>query len=175
MTIFAFQNIWGYVYQSVGLLIALFMLGMGVGAVGTGRWLEKKEPSQARARKVLAVDQLLITAALLSCQPATDLFATMAGAAGQIPLFFWLGGVGFLIGAILPLGLRSGGRQAPARNAAWLNAADYLGGAIGAMATASILLPLFGSAASLLLLAVPAAAAALLLLIQSGFSAPGPE
>ena len=81
----------------------------------------------------------------------------MSGAAGQIPLFLpgWEAS-GFLVGAILPLGLHMADRQAPAREAGQLNAADYLGGAIGAMATASFLLPLYGSANSLLLIAVPA-------------------
>ena len=32
--IFIFQNTWGFVYQAIGLLIALFMLGLGAGAAG---------------------------------------------------------------------------------------------------------------------------------------------
>jgi predicted membrane-bound spermidine synthase len=97
----------------------------------------------------------------------------MAGSSGQIPLFSWLAVMGFLIGAILPLGLRINGRAAAAKMAGRLNAADYLGGTIGALAMASFFLPLFGSANSLLLLAVPALAASLLLLFEAGFNDPG--
>ena len=82
--------------------------------------------------------------------------------------------MGFLVGAILPLGLRIYGRETAAKKAGLLNAADYLGGTIGALAMASFLLPLYGSANSLLLIAVPALTAALLLLLESGFNAPGP-
>ena len=167
MTVFTFQNLWGHVYQAVGLLIAVFMLGMGVGAALTNRRLEKKPPGPGRAATLLAVDQLLIAGALLAFQPLTVQIAKMAGWTGQVPLFLWLGSMGFLIGAILPLGLRISARRPPARQAGLLNAADYLGGAVGALATASLLLPLYGSASTLLLISVPALTAALLLLVES--------
>ena len=174
LTIFTFQNIWGHVYQAVGLLIAVFMLGMGVGAALAGRCLESKQLPIKLARKMLAGDQLLIAGVLLTFRPLTRLCANMAGWTGQVLFFFQLGVMGLLIGAVLPLGLRIGAQQALVRQAGLLNAADYLGGAVGALATASFLLPLYGSAASLLLLAVPALAASLLLLGESSLSDPGP-
>ena len=173
LTIFTFQNIWGYVYQTIGLLIATFMLGMGFGAFLTGRYLRRKQLPQKKVRKMLAGDQLLIAVASLTCLPLMSFFAKMAGSSGQIPLFSWLGGMGFLVGAILPLGLRIYGRESAAKKAGLLNAADYLGGTIGALATASFFLPLYGSANSLLLIAVPALTAALLLLLETGFNDPG--
>jgi spermidine synthase len=173
LTIFTFQNIWGCVYQTIGLLIAAFMLGMGSGAALTGHYLKRKQPSRKKTRKILAGNQLLIAVAGLTCQPLMKIFAKMAGSSGQIPLFSWLAVMGFLIGAILPLGLRINGRAAAAKMAGRLNAADYLGGTIGALAMASFFLPLFGSANSLLLLAVPALAASLLLLFEAGFNDPG--
>jgi spermidine synthase len=173
LTIFTFQNIWGYVYQTIGLLIAAFMLGMGLGAFLTGRYLKRKQPPPKKARKILAGNQLLIAVASLTCLPLMSFFAKMAGSSGQIPLFSWLGGMGFLVGAILPLGLRIYGRESAAKKAGLLNAADYLGGTIGALATASFFLPLYGSANSLLLIAVPALAATLLLLLEAGFKDPG--
>lgn len=175
LTIFYFQNIWGYVYQAIGLLIAAFMLGMGTGAVCLYRYLEKKPLSPKKARNRLAAIQLLIAVAGLTGMPLMKAFARMAGGSGQITLFFWLGGIGFLIGAILPLALYSHDRQATAAKAGFLIAADYLGGAIGALAAASFLLPLYGSANSMLLVAVPALTAALLLRLEAGFNGPGPS
>jgi spermidine synthase len=173
LTIFTFQNVWGYVYQTIGLLIASFMLGMGFGASLTSRYLRKKQLPRKKARKILAVNQLLIVIASLTYLPLMSFFAKMAGSSGQIPLFSWLGGMGFLVGAILPLGLCIYGQGSAAKKAGFLNAADYLGGTIGALAMASFFVPLYGSANSLLLIAVPALTAALLLLLETGFNDPG--
>jgi spermidine synthase len=173
LTIFTFQNIWGYIYQTIGLLIAAFMLGMGCGAFMTSRFLERKQLPREKARKMLAGNQLLIAAASLTCLPFMSFFAKMNGASGQLALFSWLGGIGFLVGAIMPLGLHISGRESAAKRAGLLNAADYSGGTIGALAMASFFLPLYGSANSLLLIAVPALAASLLLLLEAGFNDPG--
>jgi len=174
LTIFFFQNIWGFVYRAIGLLIASFMLGMGAGAALAGRYLERKQTAAKGARKILAAIQLLIAGACAAFLPLMNVFARMKGPSGQVPLFFWLGGIGLLIGAILPLGMHICGGTGTATKAGVLNAADYLGGTIGALVTASFLLPLYGSAKSLLLIALPALAAALSLLLDSGFSGPGP-
>ena len=173
LTIFTFQNIWGFVYQAIGLLIAAFMFGMGCGAALTGAYLKRRQPSREKAGKLLAGTQLLIAVASLTCLPLMGLLAKMARSTGQIALYSWLAGMGFLVGTILPLGLHMVGRAEAAKKAGLVNAADYLGGAIGAMAMAAIFLPLFGSANSLLLIAIPALAAALLLLLESRFNAPG--
>jgi spermidine synthase len=174
LTVFAFQNIWGYVYRTIGLLIAAFMLGMGVGAALTGRYLERKQPPEKTARKLLAVTQLLVAAACLAFLPLLGFAAKMPGSSGQVPIFAWLGGIGFLAGSILPLGLRSLGEGSAAKKAGQLNAADYLGGSFGAMAMAAVFLPIYGSANGLWLVAVPALAAALLLLAESRLNDPGP-
>lgn len=81
--------------------------------------------------------------------------------------------MGFLVGAILPLGLCIYGRESAAKKAGLLNAADYLGGTIGALAMASFFMPLYGSANSLLIIAVPALTSSLLLLLEAGFNDPG--
>jgi spermidine synthase len=172
LTIFTFQNIWGYVYRTIGLLIAAFMLGMGLGAFLIGRYLRKKQLSQKKARKILAGNQLLLAVASLTCLPLISIFAKMSGSSGQILLFSWLGSMGFLVGAILPLGLHICGLESTAKQAGLLNAADYLGGTIGALVMASFFLPLYGSANSLLIIAVPALTAALLLLLEARFNDP---
>jgi spermidine synthase len=174
LAIFYFQNIWGYVYQSIGMLIAAFMLGLGAGALLAGRYLKNKQPSRKKTRKILAVDQLLMAIAGLTCLPLMGVFAKMAGSSGQILLFSWLGGIGFLVGAILPMGLYINGPGPAAKNAGRLNAADYLGGACGALAMAAFFLPLYGSGKSLVLIAVPALAASVLLLLEAGVNDPGP-
>ena len=174
LVIFTFQNLYGYVYQSIGLLVAVLMLGVGAGAFVAGRWLEKKRPAPKTVMKLLAGDQLLIALCSLTFLPLLNLFFKSSAGTGQAALFAWLGGIGVLVGAILPLGLYGPDRQPAARRAGQLNAADYLGGALGALATASLFMPLYGSANSLYLIAVAALAAAALLLLEARSSRSGP-
>ncbi len=82
---------------------------------------------------------------------------------GQLLLAAWLGVMGMLSGAILPLGLRVLDRRPADQAAGLLNAADYLGGAVGSLLMAAFFLPLLGTANSLLLISFLALAAAALL------------
>ena len=160
--IFIFQNTWGFVYQAVGMLIALFMLGLGIGAAGAGSWVEKKAPSPVRAARVLAAVQLLIAVLDLTCLPLSGLSLRL-GLPGQLLLAAWLGGMGLLVGSILPLGMRALDRLAVERSAGFLNAGDYLGGAIGSLLMAACFLPLLGTAESVLLISALSLATAGLL------------
>jgi predicted membrane-bound spermidine synthase len=166
VAIFMFQNIWGFVYQAVGMLIAMFMLGLGLGAAGTARWLERNAPSPRQAARLLAAAQALIAVLDLACLGLPRL-RFGPGWPGQLLLAAWLGGMGVLVGSILPLGLRALGRLAAERGAGYLNAGDYLGGAIGSLFMAALFLPLMGTGNSLLLVSVLALATAGLLALAA--------
>lgn len=167
--IFIFQNNWGFVYQAVGMLIALFMLGLGAGAAWAGRWVEKRAPTPAGASRHLAA--LLALIAVLSLGLLWLLrFGLATGGWGQALLAAWLGLMGLLGGSILPLGMRILDLRPAGRAAGFLNAGDYLGGAIGALLMAAFFLPLLGTASSLLLISFLALAAGLLLLAVPGKS-----
>jgi spermidine synthase len=45
VVIFAFQTLYGYVYQQIGLLITAFMAGLSLGGWWMARWLGSTEPS----------------------------------------------------------------------------------------------------------------------------------
>jgi predicted membrane-bound spermidine synthase len=87
----------------------------------------------------------------LTCLPLLRLNFRM-GWPGEILLAAWLGGMGLLVGAILPLGMRALGRRPAGRSAGLLNAADYLGGAFGSLFMAAFFLPLLGTGNSLLVI-----------------------
>ncbi len=165
--IFIFQNTWGFVYQAVGMLIALFMLGLGAGSAWTGRWVEKRSPSPASASRHLAALQALIAVLNLALLLLLRL-GLETGWTGQVLLAAWLGLMGLLGGAILPLGLRVLDRRPAGQFAGFLNAGDYLGGAIGSLLMAAFFLPLLGTASSLLLISFLVLAAGLLLLAVPG-------
>ena len=160
--IFIFQNNWGFVYQAVGMLIALFMLGLGAGAVWTGRWVEKERPSPLMAARRLAAVQVLIAGLNLALLLLLR-FDPGPGWPVQLLLAVWLAVMGLLGGAILPLGLRVLDRRPAGQAAGVLNAADYLGGAIGSLLMAAFFLPLLGTASSLLLISFLATVSAALL------------
>ena len=124
--------------------------------------------------KLLAGDQLLIALFSLTFLSLLNYLNGSSVWIGQVALFAWLGGIGVLVGAILPLGLHGPGRKPVARRAGLLNAADYLGGTLGALAMASLFLPLYGSANSLRLIAVATLAAAALLLFEAFSNRSGP-
>ncbi len=165
--IFIFQNAWGFVYLSVGLLIALFMLGLGLGAAWTRRSLERRHRDPARAARGLAGVQLLIAGLSLSCLPLLRINFRM-GWPGQVLLAAWLGGMGLLGGAILPLGMRALARLPGGVSAGLLNAGDYLGGAVGSLFMAAFFLPLLGTGKSLEVISSLALVSAALLLLAAG-------
>jgi spermidine synthase len=163
--IFIFQSAWGFAYGAVGMLIALFMLGLGAGAVLASKWAAAARPGPAESAKVMAGIMLLVSA---SAAASLFLFpAAAAGRAGQVLLAAWLGWTGLLCGTILPLGLRALARHPAGRAAGWLNAGDYLGGAAGSVLMAAFFLPLLGTRSSLALLALAALAAAAALAIAA--------
>ncbi|HEX7502440.1 MAG TPA: hypothetical protein VF451_03380, partial [Acidobacteriota bacterium] len=161
--IFIFQNTWGFVYRAVGMLIALFMLGLGAGAAWTRRSIERKQPDPRRAARRLAGVQSLIAALNLACLPLLGLNFRI-GWPGQLLLAAWLGGMGLLVGAILPLGMRALDRLPSGLSAGLLNAGDYLGGAVGCLFMAAFFLPLLGTVNSLLVISSLALVSAALLL-----------
>lgn len=161
--LFAFQNAWGYVYQALGALIALFMLGLAVGAGIAGRWVERCSPAPSRAAQRLALAMALIAV----IGPLLPLLLS-PGRPLQLLLAAWLGSLGVLAGTVLPLGLRLAGRDQAGAAAGFLNAGDYLGGAVGALLMAAFCLPLLGTVSSLLLVSLPAIAAGALLAMRTG-------
>lgn len=165
--IFIFQNTWGFVYQAVGLLIALFMLGLGAGAALASRHIEKKLPPPEKAARRLAGIQMLIAVLNLTCLPLLQVNLKL-GRPGQLLLAAWLGGMGLLVGAILPLGMRAMQGRPAGLSAGLLNAGDYLGGAIGSLVMAAFFLPLLGTGNSLLLISVLSLVSAALLLLAAG-------
>ncbi|MCU0276917.1 MAG: fused MFS/spermidine synthase [Acidobacteria bacterium] len=158
--IFIFQNTWGFVYQAIGLLIAIYMLGLGAGAAWTSAGIRKIDPSPHRAARILAGVLLLFSLIVLAFLLLRPVYWK---GAGQFLLAAWLGGAGLLAGAVLPLGMRVLDRLPEGRSAGFLNAGDYLGGAAGSMLTAAFFLPLLGTGRSLALICSIALAAAVAL------------
>lgn len=147
MLIFIYQSLIGYVYASLGMLAAMFMMGLIAGAV-CGRLCAGA--SRARpAACLLGADLALSALALL----LPDLMQQGWGLERHVATLIysaaflagWAPGAQFVAANML---LGTG-----ARGAALLNAVDLAGAALGGMITGVVLLPLFGIAGTCYLLA----------------------
>lgn len=133
----AYQSTFGYVYERVGLLAALFMAGSAGGAALIGR---AARPLPAlRLCEAGAVALLLLTPLFFRHEWLYFVLAALAGA---------LGGAVF-IAATKVLAIDD-----PAAAAGRLYAVDLAGSFLGALLTAIILVPIFGIQTTILLVVV---------------------
>jgi spermidine synthase len=154
VVIFAFQTLYGYVYQQIGLLITAFMAGLSLG----GWWMAR------RVRLHTAGDDQLpaLRAVLLKLEVAVVLYlaafplalallhAQAPGPAGsawvRVALLALNAGAGLLVGLEFPL---ANAAVLPAtsgigKTAGVLYAADLVGACLGALAVSVALLPALG-------------------------------
>ena len=173
--LFAFQNLYGYVYQRIGWIIALFMAGLVVGCGWTNRRAKHiAEPQRLGDylwSRLIAVDVLLALLSLL-----VPLVLPSLGAMQTTPISLvlveWsvsllvlitgaLGGAAFALAGGLSLG--AAGR--PGSAAGLVVAADHAGACLGALLTGILLVPVLGTATAAVILAIMKLASAALLAI----------
>ncbi|GAG25894.1 unnamed protein product, partial [marine sediment metagenome] len=160
--LFAFQSLYGYVYQRIGWIIAMFMAGLvvGCGAV-QWRWRRAGESERRNAqlwRSLIVVDVLLAGVALLIplVLPALGAMQTTKPALAWVEVAVSvivtvtgiLGGASFaLAGGLQLLTTRKVGTAAG--SIVW---ADHTGACAGALLTGILLVPVFGTRAAAFLL-----------------------
>ena len=170
--LFAFQSLYGYVYQRIGWLIALFMAGLVVGCEAVRR---RSSPTPdagtcTRAwRTLIAVDLLLAALALaiplvlpgmsgpsgerMGATGAEAVTSALMAAAGAI------GGAAFALAGLVQVELSKEVGPAAGR----IIGADHAGACAGALLTGIVLVPVFGIPTTAgLLVAVKLASAAIL-------------
>lgn len=162
--LFAFQNLYGYVYQRVGWIIALFMGGLAIGSALVGRQAKRAEEASAARffsylwRRMIAVDVFLATLALgapwllsvLASLPASRLSFTIIECAISV----MVGWTGVLGGAAFALagGARLAAMGRAGRAAGGIVGADHAGACLGAFFTGLLLVPAYGTTTTVLLL-----------------------
>lgn len=137
-----FQVLFGSVYHRVGLIVTMFMLGLGIGSFWMTRTLAR------RSGRDLAL-LVLGLGVLGACLPAV-LFGL--GRLGSAPLG-WAGAqaaiylltllLAILVGLIFPLAAKVD-FESISRTASRLYTADYVGAALGALLVSTWLIPLIG-------------------------------
>jgi spermidine synthase len=152
VVIISFQVIHGYVYHLLGLIVAVFMIGLVAGARLWGQAAGRVEANPALKARIFLGSLALFTIlplilmravpALVEHQPGgTITFLVLASLLFVIAL-----ASGFIFPASASLFLI--GTADVGRTAGWINGSDHLGAALGALVISAFTVPLFGLGAS---------------------------
>jgi spermidine synthase len=181
--LFAFQNLYGHVYQRIGWIVALFMAGLVIGCLLSERWARRDQGGgrsrPALCRRLIVVDVAIallaaaipqVLAALGRLQTASCAFSLVEW---TISILMCLTGV--VCGAAFPLagawlvggrGVVVGGRGGIA--AGVVVGADHAGACVGALLTGILLVPVFGTTVAAYVLAGTKLVSAVVLATSSG-------
>jgi len=150
--LFAFQNIYGFVYELIGLIVGMFMLGLALGAYVTQRLVQRKSSLsilmlvQAAMGGLAALMGIILPLASGIQSPAA-LFALFSGitfSAGMI------NGVNFPLAAACSMALSRRAEHAAGK----IYGAELLGACLGAILASVLVAPLFGIVACCILAAL---------------------
>lgn len=166
--LFAFQNLYGYVYGRIGWILAMFMAGLVVGCLLAGRLGASRsgcvcQPQESvnsppRATALIVVDLLLAVLAAAAPLVVPVLGRSQAGPASflavETTISVLVGLTGGLCGAAFALSsrLQSTANRLSA-SAGTIVSADHVGACLGALLTGVLLVPVYGLLLTSLLLA----------------------
>jgi spermidine synthase len=147
MLIFSFQNIFGYIYQKIGIIVSLFMVGLSAGSFVMNRIILKGEKRLMWILVSIEGGIMVFSFSLLEILRA---FFGGDVSPGESPFFILVGITGLLAGLEFPLvskiliknGLETGDV------AGKVDSLDHLGASIGGAITGTILVPILGHGAS---------------------------
>lgn len=160
--IFIFQAVFGYVYARIGMIVAMFMMGLVLGS-SSGKILCSMARGLRTSGVVLCLESLILVTVL--CIPFLSMMASESAMYCVVML------VGWLVGAEFPVCNRmfreAGGSLRGA--AAVTDASDHIGAALGALVTGILLVPVLGIASTCMILAALKIAGIMILLtVRSG-------
>ena len=148
----SFQNVYGYAYAEVSMIVAAFMAGLAAGAHVGGK-----------VRAHLGALFCLVTVMGLFCLALPAVIGVLPGILPTpilYPVFLFLVGfAGFLDGATFPPLVNAFRTVGVERPGGWIYASDLLGAGIGALTTGTLLVPVLGTSVTLKLLAAVLGAA----------------
>lgn len=139
LLLFAFQILYGYVYQMLGIIVALFMAGLAVGSHSAKRMFPQTgSRSFIGIQLGIALYCFLLPPILIMLRNAMDLPILVTIAIFLLVFVIaWLIGLEFSVAATL----RRGSAQ---RAASELYGVDLIGSALGALLAGTYLIPAFG-------------------------------
>ncbi|MBN1341143.1 MAG: hypothetical protein JXQ73_00585 [Phycisphaerae bacterium] len=172
--LFAYQSLSGYVYEQVGAIIGVFMLGLVLGSAIMNRLLRRRTPARwwlVGIDGVLACVAASIPIAVVALDGLGATWGVALAICGMVAVAGMLGGAAFPLAARVHMILD--GRAG--RSASAVDAADHLGACAGAALTGILLAPALGIAATCLLLGALKSASGISVAAWAGPLAPGAE
>ncbi len=162
--LFSFQNIYGFIYETVGLIVALFMLGLALGAYCTHRFIPNKSSLNTLAlfqvlmAALTAVIGLVLplTASLQSPVLIFGLFSILTFTAGLI------NGINYPLAAACFMAVSRRAEKSAGR----VYGAELLGACLGAALASVLVVPILGIIACCLLAAAANVTAFFILLVS---------
>ncbi|HSW35408.1 MAG TPA: hypothetical protein VLH18_02280, partial [Candidatus Limnocylindrales bacterium] len=144
--LFSFQSVFGFVYEIVGLIVAIFMLGLALGALFTNRYLMARANINTLAgTQLLIVILSIIIAVLLPAAAAVQfpsivfvLFSALTFTAGLI------NGIGFPLSTACYMKLNGHAEK----SAGIVYSVELSGACIGAALASVVVVPILGIIAS---------------------------
>jgi spermidine synthase len=162
--LFSFQSVYGFIYEMVGLIIAIFMAGLATGTTLTNRYIRNKANTDVLAAVQLAIAIFAGLIALLLPQAAG-----VESARAVFVFFALLTFVsGLLNGLDFPLAteaFRAVNRRAE-RSAGMVYGLELLGACLGAALASAVVVPIIGIVACCLLAALVNATAFAVLMVS---------
>lgn len=162
--LFSFQSIYGFVYETVGLIMAIFMGGLALGA-----GLTRRRPADKVRLRDLAGAQLLLTLSAVAIAVILPRAAAMQPLSAVFALFSTLTfAAGLINGLTFPLSAacyQTINRRAE-KSAGTVYGVELFGACAGALLAGVVVAPVLGIVACTLLAAVVCATAIVLLLIS---------
>ncbi len=147
--IFSFQSIYGFVYEIVGLIMALFMGGLALGAYLTGRYIKDKASIKTLALVQLIISVLALLIALILPRAAAlespfvifTLFSLLTFSSGLI------NGVDFPLSLACYMALKKNAEKTTGT----VYGVELFGACLGAVLTSAVVAPVFGITAACIL------------------------
>ncbi len=166
--IYAYQSLFGYVFERIGLISGIFMTGLALGGFAAGRMLSRIRSKSS----VIALILLLFGLLCLAMPTVLALTAHLDPLLIQVVVFTLVFFSATMTGFIFPLvasrHLELSGNTA--ESSGWIDAADHFGAAVGALLAGALLVPLLGMHRACLVLASIVFLPAVLILLESTFA-----
>jgi len=168
LLIFVFQSLYGYVYTRIGLIVAVFMAGLVVGAPSGNAMMKGQRHSSWLALAVLEVTMLALALAIpfvtgvISLPGMND---SLSAVLSEFLVYAAVAVVGWVVGAEFTVANRlfrdAGGTVG--NSAAVTDSWDHIGAALGALLMGVVLVPVFGIGSSCIIIAASKIAGLLIL------------
>ena len=161
LLLIAFQILYGYVYEALGLIVTMFMAGLAVGSLWRARIVPRATASHyVRIQLAVALYCFLLPVALLMLQSFRGSAMVVHGSIFLLTFVIAvIVGVEFSVAADLRRGM-------PQRVASELYGVDLIGSALGALLVAVVLIPLLGVVAASVVPGVLSLSAAVAAVVQ---------